>query len=204
MTSELLIHCVSYYGYVGIFLILAISILGLPIPDIFLLTFIGYLTYTGKLDLIFAIISADLGSAAGITVAYFSGLFFRNKVLVHLNRHAGSQRLERVFNWYHWHGGTLVAIGYFFPGVRHLSGYIAGLSKMDYRYFAIFAYLGATFWTISLIVLGRFLGSQWKTILPVIQRYYLLLTIIIIVISILGYIIYKNYNRIEIFSKKKK
>jgi undecaprenyl-diphosphatase len=195
MTSELLIHYVSYYGYIGIFLILAISILGLPVPDIFLLTFIGYLTYTGKLDLILAIISADLGSAAGITAAYFLGLFFRNKVLGYLNRHTESQRLERVFNWYHRHGGTLVATGYFFPGVRHLSGYIAGMSKMDYRYFAVFAYLGATFWTISLIVLGRFLGSQWKTIYPVIHHYYFLLTIIVIVIFILVYIFYRNREK---------
>jgi undecaprenyl-diphosphatase len=204
MTSELLIQYVSSYGYVGIFLILAISILGLPVPDIFLLTFIGYLTHTGKLDLITAIISADLGSVIGITSAYLFGLFFRNKVLTHLTKHTGSQRLERVFNWYLWHGSTLLAIGYFFPGVRHLSGYIAGLSKMDYRYFATFAYLGATFWTFSLIILGRFLGSQWKTIYPVIHHYYILLTIIVITIFLLGYIISSNYNKFLNFVRKKK
>lgn len=204
MTSELLIQYIASYGYVGIFLILAISILGLPVPDIFLLTFIGYLTHTGKLGLFPAIISADLGTIFGITIAYYLGLFFRNKVLEHLIKHTGSQRLDRVFNWYLWHGSTLLAIGYFFPGVRHLSGYIAGMSKMGFSYFAIFAYLGATFWTISLIILGRFLGSQWKTISPVIQRYYLLLIIIIIVVIILGYLISRKCGNINLLVRKKK
>lgn len=204
MVSELLIRYIASYGYVGIFLILAISILGLPVPDIFLLTFIGYLTHTGKLGLFPAVISADLGTVFGITIAYFLGLFFRNKVLKHLVKHTGNQRLDRVFNWYHRHGGTLLAIGYFFPGVRHLSGYIAGMSKMGLRYFAVFAYLGATFWTISLIILGRFLGSQWKIILPIIQRYYLLLTIIIIVVIILVYLISRNCGKINLIVWKKK
>ncbi len=197
MTSGLLIHYVSDYGYLGIFLILAISIIGLPVPDLFLLTFIGYLAHKGNLDLMLAIISADLGTIAGITAAYFLVLFFRNQVLGHLTKYTGSQRLEKVFNRYYWHGGIFLAGSYFFPGIRHLAGYIAGLSRMDYRHFAIFAYLGATFWTISLIMLGRFLGSQWEIIYPVINRYYLWLSISLIIILVLVYCLFRKLKRLQ-------
>jgi len=196
MTSQLLVHYISQYGYVGLFVILATSILGIPIPDEFLLTFVGSLTYTGQLNPFLAIISAATGSATGITIAYILGTFFQQKIFVHLKKHAGSQRLERVLNWYEQHGGKLLTVGYFIPGVRHLSGYIAGLSRLSYRNFAIFAYLGATLWTTLFIVLGRLLGSRWETILPIIHRYSLLLGTSAIVISIIFYLIYKKHEHI--------
>ncbi|HEY8910013.1 MAG TPA: DedA family protein [Desulfosporosinus sp.] len=196
MTSQLLIHLISQYGYVGLYFILGISILGIPIPDEFLLTFIGYLTYTGKLNPILAIFCAAMGSATGITAAYVLGKFFREKVMLYLKRHAGSHRVEKVLNWYHLHGEKLLTIGYFIPGVRHLSGYIAGLSDVKYRRFAFFAYLGATIWTTLFIILGRLLGSRWTTILPIIHRYSRLLGTSAIVLSLLFYLIYKNHERI--------
>ncbi|MHB8125822.1 MAG: DedA family protein [Desulfitobacteriaceae bacterium] len=197
MISLFLIHYISQYGYVGLYFILAVSILGIPVPDEFLLTFVGYLTYSGKLNPIFAILSAIMGSSTGITAAYLLGKFFREKVLLYLKRHAGSQRLERVFNWYHRHSGILLAIGYFIPGVRHLSGYIAGLSQLNYRYFAFFAYLGATIWSTLFILLGRLLGSRWNTILPIIHRYSLLLGVLAVLLSILFYYISGNHGQKE-------
>jgi len=196
MTSQLLVHYISQYGYVGLFVILATSILGIPIPDEFLLTFVGSLTYSGQLNPFLAIISAATGSATGITIAYVLGTFFQQKILVHLKKHAGNQRLEKVLDWYQRHGGKLLTVGYFIPGVRHLSGYIAGLSRLSHRNFAFFAYLGATLWTTLFIVLGRLLGSRWKTILPIFHRYSLLLGTAAIVISISFYFIYKKHENL--------
>ena len=188
--------------YVGLFVILATSILGIPIPDEFLLTFVGSLTYSGQLNPFLAIISAATGSATGITIAYILGTFFQQKIFAHLKKHAGSQRLERVLNWYQRHGGKLLTVGYFIPGVRHLSGYIAGLSRLSYRNFAFFAYLGATLWTTLFIVLGRVLGSRWKTILPIIHRYALLLGTTAVVISIIFYLIYKKHEHLMAWLEK--
>ncbi len=194
MTSQLLIHYISQYGYAGLFVILGTSILGLPIPDEFLMTFVGFLTYSGQLNLFLAIISAATGSATGITIAYILGKFFQQKVLGHLKKHAGGQRLEKVLSWYQLHGGKLLTIGYFIPGVRHLSGYIAGLSQIKYRNFAFFAYLGLILWTTLFITLGRFLSSRWETFLPIIHRYALLLGTTAVVIFIIFYYIYKKHE----------
>lgn len=196
MTSQLLIHYISQYGYAGLFVILGTSILGLPIPDEFLMTFVGFLTYSGQLNLFLAIISAATGSATGITIAYILGKFFQQKVLGHLKKHAGGQRLEKVLSWYQLHGGKLLTIGYFIPGVRHLSGYIAGLSQLKYRNFAFFAYLGAILWTTLFITLGRLLGSRWETFLPIIHRYALLLGTTAVVIFIIFYYISRVWRHL--------
>ncbi|MBP1759203.1 MAG: putative rane-associated protein [Firmicutes bacterium] len=195
MSATLVIHYITQYGYPGLYVILLVSILGLPLPDEFLLTFVGFMSYSGQLNPVLAIISSAAGSMTGITIAYFLGRFFEAKVLAHLKKHAGVERLEMVLGWYHKHGGKLLAAGYFIPGVRHLSGYIAGLSRLSYRQFAFFSYLGAIAWTSVFIVLGRTLGSRWETILPIIHRYSILLGVISAVLFLAFYLLYKNHER---------
>ncbi|MDP4160668.1 MAG: DedA family protein [Bacillota bacterium] len=196
MTSQLLFHYATQYGYAGLYIIVGISILGLPVPDDFLMTFIGFLTYSGQLNYFLAILFAAMGSCTAITVEYLLGVFFQQKVLVLLEKHAGSSRIEKVLGWYHSHGGKFLTAGYFIPGVRHISGYVAGMSKMSYRKFAFFAYLGATIWTTIFITLGRLLGSRWKTIFPVIHRYSRLLAISAIVLFIIVVIVYRNHEHL--------
>jgi len=195
MSSTLLIHYITQYGYPGLYIILLVSILGLPIPDEFLLTFVGFMSFSGQLNPVLAIISSAAGSMTGITIAYFLGRFFEEKVLAHLKKHAGIERLEKVLSWYHKHGGKLLTVGYFIPGVRHLSGYIAGLSRLNYRNFASHSYLGAVAWTSVFIVLGRTLGSRWETILPIIHRYSILLGVISAVLFLAFYLLYKEHER---------
>ena len=107
MSSAHLIAYVTQYGYLGLYAILGISILGIPIPDETLMVFIGYMTFEGKLNPFLAVLAAASGSISGITVAYLLGRFFEQKVLTHLEKHAGSARLEKVINWYQRHGGKL-------------------------------------------------------------------------------------------------
>jgi len=195
MSSALFIHYITQYGYLGIYVILGISILGLPVPDEVLMTFVGFLSFSGQLNPVLAIFTAATGSMTGITMAYFLGRFFEKKMLAYLEKHAGGVRVGKVIKWYHLHGGKLLTVGYFIPGVRHLSGYIAGLSHLRYRNFAFFAYLGALLWTSLFIVLGRILGSRWTTILPIIHRYSMLLGVTAVVLFLAFYFLYKNHER---------
>jgi undecaprenyl-diphosphatase len=196
MSSALLITFVTHYGYLGLYIILGVSILGLPLPDETLMVFIGFLTYEGKLNPIFAILSAASGSITGITVSYFLGKLFQQKVMYHLKKHAGSDRLEKAFGWYHRHGGKLLTIGYFIPGVRHLSGYIAGLSRLSYKSFAFFAYLGAILWVSIWVILGRLLGSRWETLLPIVHRYALILGVIAVFLVLTFYFVYRHHHEL--------
>lgn len=196
MSSALLMSYVMHYGYLGLYFILGISILGIPIPDETLMVFIGFLTYEGKLNPFLAVVSAASGSITGITVAYFLGRLFQQKVMHHLKKHAGSERLDKAFSWYHRHGGKLLTVGYFIPGVRHLSGYIAGLSRLSYQSFAFFAYLGAVLWVSVWVIVGRLLGSRWETLLPIIHRYALFLGAMAAALFLTFYLLYKYHMRL--------
>jgi len=53
------------YGYIGIVLFLILGIAGIPLPDEIFMTFIGYLSSEGKLNLYLTYISALSGSVGG-------------------------------------------------------------------------------------------------------------------------------------------
>lgn len=64
---------IIHFGYAGIFLALALGIVGLPIPDEILLTYIGYNVFQGSLHFLLSLLSACAGASISITVSYFIG-----------------------------------------------------------------------------------------------------------------------------------
>ena len=158
---------ITHHGYVGIFSLLVFGIVGLPVPDEWLLTFSGYLVFKGTLFFIPAFAAAFLGSASGITVSYALGRIFDTYVLMKYGRyfHLTPDRLERVHSWFETRGRWTLIIGYFIPGVRHLTGYVAGASELSYPSFALFAYSGAFCWALVFITLGYMLGEEWDRVL---------------------------------------
>src|SRR5262249_1924858 len=93
MTRELLSEWIGQYGYWGIFSCLVLGIVGLPIPDEFLLFLCGYLVYKNALSFGPTLTAAILGTMCGIMASYalgrMSGSF--------LGRFAATeQRLDKV------------------------------------------------------------------------------------------------------------
>ncbi len=160
-------HWFSLPGYTGIFSLLMFGIVGLPVPDEWLLTFSGYLVFRRTLSFIPTFAAAFCGSACGITISYTLGWIFDTYVLVKYGPyiHITPQMLARVHSWFEHRGRWTLLVGYFVPGVRHLTGYIAGASELSFANFAIFAYTGAFCWAAAFITLGYVLGEEWNRVL---------------------------------------
>src|SRR5438132_8736650 len=95
---EIALHWIRQYGYAGIFSLLVFGIIGLPVPDEWMLTFSGYLVFKRTLSLIPTLSASFLGSACGITVRYTLGRIFDTYVLVKYGSfvHIPPERLARV------------------------------------------------------------------------------------------------------------
>src|SRR5262245_43452131 len=180
------------HGYVGIFSLLVFGIVGLPVPDEWLLPFSGYLVFNRTLALLPTFAAAFLGSSCGITVSYTLGRLFDTYVLVKYGWvfHLTPQRLARVHSWFERRGRWTLLVGYFIPGVRHLTGYVAGASELSYGNFALFAYTGAFCWAATFITLGYILGEQWNRVLQSLHETKVL-TIGVAVAVILAYLAYR-------------
>ena len=170
--KEIALYWIGQYGYAGIFSLLIFGIVGLPVPDEWLLTFSGFLVFKRTLLFVPTFAAAFCGSACGITVSYTLGRIFDTYVLVKYGSyiHMTPDRLARVHSWFERRGRWTLLVGYFVPGVRHLTGYIAGASELSFSNFALFAYTGAFCWVAVFITLGYFLGEEWNRVVESLDK----------------------------------
>ncbi len=160
------------YGYPGLFALLMLGIVGIPVPDEWLLIFAGYLVYKGFFQAVPALATAIAGSICGISVSYGLGRTLGSFVVRRLGRWlpGGDERMARVRAWFDRTGRWSLLVGYFVPGVRHLAGLVAGTSKLPFRDFAVFAYAGASIWSACFVAVGYFSGKGWSRASRAIHR----------------------------------
>ena len=160
-------HLLHQYGEIGLFVLLAVGIFGLPIPDETLLVLAGYLAAHDHLNVLALFLAAWLGSICGISLSYTLGRLLEHSVLLRYGKYIGitQPRLEKAHCWFERYGKWLLTFGYYIPGIRHFTGIVAGISYLRYRDFALFAYSGALLWALSFISLGYFFFEQWQSVL---------------------------------------
>jgi membrane protein DedA with SNARE-associated domain len=166
MVTETILQWVVEYGYIGIFSVLALGIIGAPIPDEGVLAFAGYLVYEGKLLLVPTMAAAFFGSVCGITLSYglgrTVGIYLISKFgpAVHIT----GDKVTHVHTWYDRVGKWGLLFGYYLPGVRHLIGFGAGIAKLPMPIFACFAFTGGFIWSVTFVSAGYFLGREWTLV----------------------------------------
>ena len=186
---------ISHYGYIGIFSLLMLGIIGLPVPDETLLTLSGYLVFRGELKLVPTFFAAYLGSIAGISISYAIGSTFGRHFLVKYGHfiHITEARLQKAHNWFEKIGRWSLMVGYFIPGVRHVVAILAGTSELAMWEFALFAYTGGFIWTSTFLSIGYFFGNHWRKVLNTVNHHIILATIIAIIILFIFFLIKKLY-----------
>ncbi|HHY74791.1 MAG TPA: DedA family protein [Bacillus bacterium] len=186
------IYLLEHYGYFGITFVLILGIVGLPIPDEVLLTFIGYNVFQGKLSYVSSLGSAFIGAIIGISISYFLGIKlgvpFLHKFGPRL--HITEKRIETTHRLFEKFGPYLLFFGYFIPGVRHITAYLAGINAMSYKKFALFAYTGAVFWGFVFITLGRILGGNWHRVEFTISQYRVYIILLLFIVIIIAIYLY--------------
>jgi membrane protein DedA with SNARE-associated domain len=156
-------HFLVHYGAIGLFILLLLGIVAFPIPEETLMIFAGVLISKQILGMTSTLFAAYLGSMFGITISYYlgrtGGVFLVHKYGKYLG--LTDSKLQKAHEWFEHLGKWTLVFGYFIPGVRHFTGFCAGVSLLEYRYFALFAYIGALLWVSTFISLGYFFGKSW-------------------------------------------
>lgn len=157
--AEPFLDWIARYGKPALIVLLALGVAGLPIPDESLMLIAGRLIAEGKWEPISTIIFALVGATCGITISYYLGYFPGSFIVKKWGHWIGltDQRIKRAHDWFELVGKWSLVIGYFIPGLRHLTGYVAGTLRLSFWKFCLFAYGGAVLWATTFISLGYFL-----------------------------------------------
>ncbi|MFF2446924.1 DedA family protein [Neobacillus sp. NPDC058068] len=186
-------HLIEHYGYFGIIIALVGGIIGLPIPDEVLLTYVGYNVFGGKMAYLPSLLSAFAGACGGISLSYILGVKLGLPFLIKFGPklHITEEKVSKTRKQFLKLGPFLLFAGFFIPGVRHITAYLAGINGYSYRKFALFAFSGAVTWCFSFITLGRVLGENWVIVGTYLSKY----SIYLIFAFLLGCLIFYTYWR---------
>ncbi|MEP7306371.1 MAG: DedA family protein [Acidobacteriota bacterium] len=151
------------YGAPVLFLAQVLGVVGLPVPDEFLLTVAGALVHRGLLNGATTSLAAVGGCLSGITISYLLGRFVGLPFLL-TRLHLPAGAVQRAQAWFRRFGGWLLTFGYFVPGVRHVSAIAAGSTPLSYATFARYAYPGGGLWCSVFLGLGYVAGDRWREV----------------------------------------
>ncbi len=159
---EIAVNFIQEYGYPAITVLLALGIIGLPIPDETLMLFVGYLSSVHLISYTPSIVFSFIGSVAGMSVSYIIGKKIGFTAIEKYGKWVGltPKRYEKVQNWFIRFGGWTVLLAYFIPGVRHAAGYISGITQMPFKKYILLCCSGALIWTVLFISVGYFVGDK--------------------------------------------
>ncbi|WP_269914347.1 DedA family protein [Acinetobacter sp. HY1485] len=135
---------------------------------------------TGAMDPTLIIICLSIAAILGDSLNYQIGRYIGPRVFEIDNRFIKQEHLLKTHAFFEKHGGKTIIFARFLPFFRTFVPFIAGASKMDYKFFFLFNVVGGILWIASLTLLGFAFGN-----IPVIKDNFTHLVFGIIILSIL-------------------
>ncbi|MED0947234.1 DedA family protein [Bacillus mobilis] len=161
------------YGYYVVLVGLLLEYIALPFPGEPTLAYAGFLSHQGDLSLPILILLSFIGTSAGMTFQYFVG----NKLGMPFIQKYGKyvfltqKKINLTKMWFDKYGYFLIFIAFFIPGVRHFTGYFAGIINLPFRRFAMTIYSGALFWVSFFLIGGYWLGENLDAIFQILGQH---------------------------------
>ncbi len=160
-------NIISDAGYLGISLLMTIESSFIPFPSEIVILPAAYLAQQGEMNIFLVIFFGIIGSLLGASINYFLAYTLGRKVIYSLaNRNffkflfINKEKVVKAENYFLKYGNISTFIGRFVPAVRQLISIPAGFSKMNFKSFILYTFLGSGIWVTILAILGYSFGSN--------------------------------------------
>ena len=208
--QEIMLSIMEQFGYLGVFLLIAIENIFPPIPSEAVLLFGGFMTTQAQLNIVIMIITATLGSLVGGIVLYFVGkIFNKERLKKMISGKIGKllrlkvEDIDKADKWFDEKGNKTVFFCRFIPIVRSLISIPAGMSEMPFGKFLLYTTAGSAIWNTVLLTIGNQLGENWANMITVFEQYSHITLIVLAIIFVLGGLLFywKKTNKF-LFKRK--
>ncbi len=182
---------ITQLGYGGIALVIFIEAIFPPIPSDLIVPIAGLLIARGEMHVPGVLLSAVLGTVSSALVVYGLGYKAGEPLIRKLVRRygrwllVGEDELNRALRLFDRYGHIVIMGGHLIPGVRSLISLPAGMSHMPLPRFVIYTTLGAATRVSLQIAAGVLVGQNWQWLIAFIQRFELLVVIVMAGLAVL-------------------
>ena len=188
--QETIVGIMNHWGYLGVFLLVAVENIFPPIPSEVILLFGGALTATALG--VGMIVAATLGASVGAVSLYYIGKILKVERLKKLVSGKPGRVLrlkpadiERADSWFDNKGNITVLFCRCVPILRSLISVPAGMSEMPMGRFLVYTVLGSAVWNTVLVVIGHNLGDNWQSILGFFDKFSDIVLVACVVVAII-------------------
>ncbi|MCA1688210.1 MAG: DedA family protein [Actinobacteria bacterium] len=165
------------HGYVVIFIGAALDNFGLPASGDVVLFAGGWFSNIGWTALPLVMLSGFAGALISDNAVYWIGRVggrpLINRVLKMRLFHflINEKNLARAEHYFESHGGKMVFVGRFGPGLRSMTPLFAGVSRMKYYRFLPYNLSAAAVWAVAYTLVGYAFGAYWSELLGVAKSF---------------------------------
>jgi len=189
-----LVDLIFDWGYIGIFIMMAIESSFVPFPSEIVLIPAGYLASQGEMTLGMIMFSALSGSIVGAFVNYYLALTLGRKILKKYGKYffIKESAVKKMDSYFEKHGHISTFIGRLIPGIRQLISIPAGLARMNLGVFSLYTAMGAGIWALILTLLGYFIGENQELIDIYLKQ---ITMAVLAILFIMGFIYYRYQTK---------
>lgn len=189
-----LIETYGFWTYLILFCIIfcETGLVVMPyLPGDSLLFISGALAGTGHLNVEILLGTLFLAAVLGDTVNYWIGHTVGMKVLEKKYSLIKRDHIEKTQEYFDTYGGITIVIARFVPFIRTFAPFLAGVGRMQYRWFISYNVIGGAVWVLAFVLAGYFFGT-----IPIVQQNFSYIIYAIIGLSLLAVasIIYGVYK----------
>ena len=195
--QEMIIEIMNNFGYLGVFLLIAIENVFPPIPSEVILLFGGFMTTFSDMNIVGVIISSTLGSVLGAIILYYIGKILNKERLKKIITSKPGKILrlkpediDKADEWFDTKGNKTVFFCRFVPIIRSLISIPAGMSEMPIKKFLIYTAAGSLIWNAALTIAGSIVGENWTSILDIMNKYSHIILVLLIIIFVIAVVLF--------------
>ncbi|NQV00567.1 MAG: DedA family protein [Parcubacteria group bacterium] len=190
---------ISSAGYLGIGFLMTIESCFIPFPSEVVILPAAYLAQQGEMNIFLVVIVGIVGSLLGASINYFLAYTLGRKVIYSLVDcrffkflFINKEKIIKAENYFLKYGNLSTFTGRLVPGVRQLISIPAGFSRMSFKSFILYTFLGSGVWVTILAVLGYSFGSNQELVSKYSEQVSLLFVVFALILIVL--IIKKKKN----------
>ncbi|KGR80002.1 DedA family protein [Ureibacillus manganicus] len=124
------------------------------------------------------IVAAILGDTVNYHIGKKVGTAIKPNTLI--GRFINEEKMMAAQKFFNKHGGKTIVIARFMPFIRTFIPFVAGASRMNYKYFIVYNVVGGVLWVLICTLAGYFFGN-----IPIIKENFSIVVLLIIFISVL-------------------
>jgi len=197
--SNFILLIIQKIGYLGVFFLMFLQSVNIPIPSEITMSFSGFLVQKEILNFWLVVLMGTFGNLTGSLISYFlASSLARNgwrakygilKILI------SDSNLQLAEKWFNKYGTFSIFFGRMIPVVSTFISFPAGLAKMKISVFSFLTFAGSFVWCSFLTYLGFVFGENWQIIQIYFRKFDYL--ILILIIAIIGWWGWKHLRKIQ-------